>query len=102
MAGLPPSYAHFTDTTRFRSTFTIAKATPTLSVSDAGGVYNGNPLPATDTASSHAASPLNDRFNFVYSLNNTLGYQQKTNTPLNASINTNANTFNKHHAYYTN
>ncbi len=27
----------------------IAKATPTVSVSDAGGTYNGNPFPATDS-----------------------------------------------------
>ncbi len=32
-----------------QTTFTIAKATPTVSVSDAGGTYNGNPFPATDS-----------------------------------------------------
>jgi hypothetical protein len=35
--------------TYVQSTFTIAKATPTITVSDAGGTYNGNPFPATTT-----------------------------------------------------
>jgi Bacterial Ig-like domain (group 3) len=32
-----------------QATFTIAQATPTVSVSDAGGTYNGAPFPATAT-----------------------------------------------------
>ena len=29
-----------------RPTFTIGQATPTVTVTDAGGTYNGNPFPA--------------------------------------------------------
>ncbi len=38
------------------STLTIAKATPTVSVSDAGGTYNGKSFPATDTVTGIAGT----------------------------------------------
>ena len=41
--------ADYAAATSTRMTFTIAKATPTVSVTDAGGTYNGSPFPATVT-----------------------------------------------------
>jgi large repetitive protein len=38
-------------------TFTIGQATPTVSVSDAGGTYNGNSFPATDSVTGVSGTP---------------------------------------------
>ncbi len=38
-----------------QATFTIAQATPTVSVTDAGGTYTGSPFPATATVAGSAA-----------------------------------------------
>ncbi len=47
-------------------TFTIAKATPTLSVSD-GGTYNGKPFPAVGTALGvDGKTPVSGSFSFLY------------------------------------
>ena len=44
-----PGSADYAAVTSTPVTFTIAKATPTVSVTDAGGTYNGSPFPATVT-----------------------------------------------------
>ena len=38
-------------------TFTIGQATPRVTVTDAGGAYNGNPFPATDSVSGVSGTP---------------------------------------------
>src|SRR5262249_36498351 len=45
-----PGSSHYTSAHSAPVTFTITKATPTVSVSDDGGIYNGSAFPATPTA----------------------------------------------------
>src|SRR5262249_57622832 len=50
-----------------QTTFTISKAAPALTVSDAGGDYNNNPFPAGGTAvGTDGTTPVDGRFSYAY------------------------------------
>jgi hypothetical protein len=79
-----PDYTSASDQT----TFTIGKATPTVSVTDVGGTYNGSPFPATATVtgvsgtagvSLEGVAPT-----FVYYVGSTISGTGSTNAPVGA------------------
>jgi hypothetical protein len=66
-----------------QTTFTIGKATPTVSVTDAGGTYNGNPFPANGTALGvDGTTPVNGNFTFTYYSGSTASGTPLAGAPL--------------------
>jgi PKD domain/MBG domain len=52
-------------------TFTIGQATPTVVATDAGGTYNGNPFPATASATGVGGAAVSGTFAFTYYVGTT-------------------------------
>lgn len=67
IASFTSSDPNFTDAQRGPVTFTISQAAPLITVSDAGGVFNGQPFPASATAQKPICGcPVSGTFAFSY------------------------------------
>src|SRR5205807_586003 len=73
-----------------------SKATPTISVTDAGGTYNGNPFPATGKAVGVNNATVAGSFRYVYSVKGT----PSATAPSNAGTYTVVATFTSANANY--
>ncbi|MHB1426948.1 MAG: choice-of-anchor Q domain-containing protein, partial [Gemmataceae bacterium] len=78
--------------------------TPTLTVTDAGGVYNGNPFPATATAvGQDGKTPVADSFSYTYYVGtDTSGANLGATAPSNAGTYTVVAAFTSSDPNYTN
>jgi RHS repeat-associated protein len=65
-------------------TFTISPATPTITVSDAGGTYDGNPFAASGTATGVGGATVSGSFGFSYYVGSTATGTASTTAPTNA------------------
>ncbi|HXY36399.1 MAG TPA: putative Ig domain-containing protein, partial [Planctomycetaceae bacterium] len=79
------SFAGSTDYTSASNstTFTIGQATPTVSVSDAGGVFNGNPYPAKATATGVGGAAVSGSSAFTYYVGSTVSGTGTSTAPSN-------------------
>jgi hypothetical protein len=65
-------------------TFTIGQATPTVTVVDVGGTYNGNPFAASGTATGAGDVTVSGSFAFTYYAGGTANGQGSSTAPTNA------------------
>jgi hypothetical protein len=85
-----------------QATFTISPAEPTLSVTDAGGTYSGNPFPASATALGvDGKTPVNGSFAFAYYAGTSASGTPLSGPPANAGIYTVVATFTSNDPNYT-
>ncbi len=83
-------------------TFTIAQATPTVSVADAGGTYNGNAFPATATALGVDGQTLvSGSFSYAYYVGSSASGTSSATAPVNAGTYTVVATFSSSDNNYT-
>ncbi|HET6323701.1 MAG TPA: PKD domain-containing protein, partial [Planctomycetaceae bacterium] len=61
--------------------FRILQATPTVTASDAGGTYNGNPFPATAKVAGVGGGTVDGTFGFVYFMGSTPTGTPSANAP---------------------
>jgi len=98
------SFAGSTDYTSASAstTFTISQVTPTLTVSDAGGIYNGNPSPAVGTALGvDSKTPVAGSFSYGYYAGNSATGTASATAPSNAGTYTVLATFTSSDPNYT-
>jgi hypothetical protein len=84
-------------------TLTVNPATPSISVADAGGTYNGTPFPATGTApATDGTTPVAGNFSYAYYAGTgTAGTSLGATAPFNASTYTVVATFTSSDPNYT-
>ncbi len=91
-----------TATAMANTSATINPAAPTLTVSDAGGTYNGNPFSATATAVGiDGTTPVAGSFSYAYYAGDTAMGTPSHTAPSNAGIYTVVATFTSSDANYT-
>ena len=88
-AGTYTALASFPGSTDYRPTsesdvFSIAAATPSVTVTDAGGTYNGNPFPATATATGVGGASVAGSFTFTYYVGSTVSGNGTSTAPTSA------------------
>jgi streptogramin lyase len=66
VASFTSSDPHYSNAQSSPVTFTIAPATPTVIARDAGGTYNGQPFPASATATGVDGTGVNGSFSYLY------------------------------------
>jgi hypothetical protein len=106
VAGSYTVVASFAGSTDYSSgqalaTFTIAQATPTVSVSDAGGTYNGNAFAATDSVAGVVTGVDNTAASALEGVAPTLTYYTGTYTLANLSASGGSSTAPKAAGSYT-
>ena len=85
-----------------QTTFTIRPAAPTLSVTDAGGIYNGNPFPATAAALGvDGKTPVNGSFTFAYYTGTSASGTPLSGPPVNVGTYTVVASFTSNDRSYT-
>jgi hypothetical protein len=93
-----PNYASGTAQT----TFTISPAIPTVTVSDAGGTYTGNPMPPDGTAVGiNGVTPVSGSFSYTYYAGNSASGTPSATAPTNAGTYTVVATFTSSNGNYT-
>jgi hypothetical protein len=85
-----------------QTTFTINPATPTVTVSAAGGTYNGNPYPASATAVGLDGTPVAGSFTLAYSAGIIPGGTPSPTAPTNPGTYTVVATFTSSDPNYRN
>src|SRR5262249_12620832 len=81
----------------------VAQATPTVSVSDGGGIYDGNPFPAIGTAVGvDGTTPVAGSFSFVYYAGSSASGTASATAPTNAGTYTVVATFTSSDPNYSN
>jgi hypothetical protein len=85
-----------------QTTFTISAATPTLSVTDAGGTYNGNPFSANATALGVNNTPVSGSFSFAYYAGSSASGMPLSGAPSNVGIYTVVAAFTSSDPNYSN
>jgi Putative Ig domain/PKD domain len=65
-------------------TFTIGQATPTVTATDAGGTYDGNPFVASGTATGVGGVTVSGSFAFTYYVGGSASGQGSSTAPTNA------------------
>src|SRR5262249_40361638 len=65
------SNANYADAQSAAVTFTIAKAAPSVTATDAGGTYNGSAYPASATATGVGGAAVSGSFGFSYYVGST-------------------------------
>ena len=83
-------------------TFTIGQATPSVVASDAGGTFDGNPFPASATATGVGGLAVTGSVSFTYYVGATVSGQGSSTAPTNAGTYTVAAAFSSADANYTN
>ncbi len=83
-------------------TFTIGQATPSVVASDAGGTFNGNPFPASATATGVAGASVSGSFTFTYYVGSTVSGNGSSNAPTNAGTYTVVAAFASSDSNYSN
>ena len=63
---------------------TVTQATPTVTVADAGGTYDGNPFPASAAATGAGGSSVSGTFSFTYYVGSTVSGTGTSAAPVNA------------------
>jgi hypothetical protein len=84
------------------TTFTIGQAMPTVTVTDAGGTYNGIPFTATATATGVGGASVSGSFVFTYYVGSTVSSNESSTVPTNAGTYTVVAAFTSSNANYTN
>ena len=83
--------------------FTITPAAPTVSVTDAGGAYNGKSMPATGTALGvDGKTPVTGSFTYVYYTGSSASGTPLSAVPINAGTYTVVGAFTSSDSNYTN
>src|SRR5579884_1121992 len=86
-----------------QTTFTIKPATPTLSVSDAGGTYNGHAFPATAKAVGvDGKTPVSGSFSYAYYVGSSASGAALKTAPRNAGTYTVVAAFTSSNPNYSN
>jgi PhoPQ-activated pathogenicity-related protein len=83
-------------------TFTISPIAPTITASDAGGVYNGNPYAATAAATGLGGAPVSGTFAYAYYAGSSVSGTGSSTAPTNAGIYTVVASFTSDNTDYTN
>jgi hypothetical protein len=82
---------------------TVTQAVPTVTVTDAGGTYNGNPFPATATAVGvDGTTPVAGSFTYAYYTGSSAAGTPSATAPTNAGTYTVVATFTSSDPTYTN
>ncbi|HEX4141974.1 MAG TPA: MBG domain-containing protein [Pirellulales bacterium] len=76
-----PNYSSLSSTPL---TFIIAAATPTVTASDPGGTYSGNPFPATAAATGIGAATVSGSFALTYYVGSSVGTTGSSTPPTSA------------------
>jgi hypothetical protein len=84
------------------TTFTIGQATPTLTVTDAGGTYNGNPFPATATATGVTGASVSGTLALTYYVGPSVSGTGSSTAPTNPGTYTVVAAFTSNDANYRN
>jgi len=81
-------------------TFTIGQVTPSVTVTDAGGTYNGNPHPASATATGVGEATVSGNFAFAYYVGSTVTGTPTSTAPTNAGTYTVVTAFTSTNSNY--
>ena len=81
VAAFTSSNSNYGNASSLPLTFTIGTATPTVTASDAGGPYTGNPYPATATATGIGGAAVSGTFVFTYYTGGSASGQGSTTPP---------------------
>ena len=100
VATFTSSNANYTSGGSAQTTFTIAKATPTIGVMDAGGVFKGASFPATGTALGLSNATVAGTFKYAYYVGSTATGTASATAPTNVGTYTVAATFTSTNANY--
>src|SRR5262249_44943806 len=85
------------------ATDAVSNVAPTVSVSDAGGTYNGTPFPASATAvGSDGKTPVAGSFSFAYYTGSSASGTPSATAPTNPGTYTVVATFTSSDPYYGN
>jgi hypothetical protein len=103
VAAFTSSESNYTNGSPSQTTFTINAATPTIAVTDAGDIYNGNPFPASATAVGvDGMTPVNGSFTFTYYSGNSASGTPMSGAPTNVGTYTVVAAFTSTDSNYTN
>src|SRR5262249_519162 len=84
VATLTSSQPNYTNPQSATVPFTTAKATPTVTASDAGGTYNGNSFPASATATGVGGAAVSGSFAYTYYVGASASGTGSSTAPTNA------------------
>src|SRR5262249_37194643 len=101
VASLTSSNANCAGAQRAAVTFTIGKAVPSVTATDAGGTYNGSAYPASATATGVGGAAVSGSFGFSYYVGSTATGTASATAPTNAGTYTVVASFTSadgHHA----
>jgi hypothetical protein len=102
VAAFTSSDSNYTNAQSAPVTFTVGQATPTVVASDAGGTYNGNPFPATATATGVGGAAVSGTFAFTYYVGSSVSGNGSSTAPTNAGTYTVVAAFTSSDSNYTN
>src|SRR5262249_21625900 len=100
LASFTSADANYADAQSAAVTFTIGKATPSVTASDAGGTYNGTAFPASATATGVGGAAVSGSFGFSYYVGSTATGTASATAPTNAGTYTVVASFTSADANY--
>src|SRR5262249_24210452 len=100
VASFTSADANYADAQSAAVTFTIGKATPTVTARDAGGTYNGIAFPASATATGVGGAAVSGSFGFSYYVGSTATGTASATAPTNAGTYTVVASFTSADANY--